>query len=175
MPLHRETIHPSTPSEAGLCQLVYCSLLKEPLTQDEVASLLAQARSNNALNAITGQLMMDDGLVIQWLEGPSDRVRSLWRKLLADTRHHCVVPLVPRKPLPTRAFSDWAMRAATRQEMVEIVKFARDMANDPNEPASPWAPAVATLCVLLEQDSATEFHMPEDLSATTNGESKAAG
>ncbi len=141
-----------------LSRLAYCSVLTSDLTPDAIASLIGQAQHNNAQSGITGQLMIDQNLVIQWIEGPKVAIDSLWQRLQADTRHHCLVQLLHAANAPERVFAAWAMRRATRQEMIELIKQAQMLAAT----AGPWSAAIGILRELVEptqsQATARSYH-----------------
>jgi Sensors of blue-light using FAD len=139
------------PASAGehLYQLAYCSLAKENVSPAALHALLEQARVRNTRHNITGMLMYDGGMFIQWIEGPMPAVQALWEKLLADPRHYGVVELMRRESWTTRLFADWAMHEATRTEMTAIVHAARDASHSLESPG-PWAGALDMLCLLLE-------------------------
>jgi Sensors of blue-light using FAD len=146
------------PAAAGIYQMAYCSVLVQPLGTLQVDQLVHHAQSYNANYGITGMLMMDNGLVVQWLEGPHDEVRSLWKRLQVDKRHHCVVMLLHRDHQAQRLFPDWTMRLSTRAEMLAIVHNARTAAISPNNLLpNPWAAAISTLCVLIDPEFAKGY------------------
>ncbi len=138
-----------------LYQLSYCSILKQEMDEAAVRAMVSQAQRKNVAQNITGMLMIEKGLVIQWLEGPKATVRALWDRLQADPRHHCIVELLHRNFATERLFPDWSMQRATRQEMLEIIHDARVKASA-GEP-SPWAGAISTMCILLDPTHAATY------------------
>ena len=138
-----------------LYQLAYCSVLTQQLDDAAVQAIVDHAQQNNVANNITGLLMIEQGLVIQWLEGKKSDVRRLWAKLQEDPRHHCLVELLHRDFAETRLFPDWSMQRTTREEMLEIVHGARKQAES-SEP-SPWAGAIGTMCLLIDPDYAKTY------------------
>jgi hypothetical protein len=141
--------------QAGLYQIAYCSVLTHAMDAQQIAHLFAQAQRNNATRHISGLLMIDGLLVIQWLEGDKAVVRALWAKILKDQRHHCIVELLHRDYQKQRLFPDWCMREATRQEMLAIVHNARELSD--SVLPSPWAGAISTLCILLDPAYAQSY------------------
>ncbi len=142
---------------SGLYQLAYCSVLKKPLTAQEAQGLVAHAQQHNAAQRITGMMMMDHGLVVQWLEGEYDTVRALWKRIQQDPRHHCIVELLHRNYQEQRLFPDWSMRYASRSEMLAIVHNARELAHKPDGLPSPWAGAMSALCILIDPEYASAY------------------
>ena len=101
-----------------LYQLVYSSVLKQSLTQSQTNALVENAQRANQAAGITGILMMDDGIVVQWLEGNKAAVRALWARLQHDPRHHCIVELLHREYQGKRLYPDWSMHQASLQDML---------------------------------------------------------
>jgi hypothetical protein len=89
-------------------QLIYSS---KPFGYDDLtlASILMQARENNARNGITGCLICREDLFLQLLEGPRDLVMSTFARILRDERHVDVVSLLSSE-IDKRLFPDWSMR-----------------------------------------------------------------
>jgi hypothetical protein len=146
----------NTPAvQSGLYQMAYCSVLARPLNADELSMLVTQAQRNNQLHHISGMLMVDGLLVIQWLEGSKDQVRTLWANILKDSRHACIVELLHRDYQTQRLFPDWSMRQATREEMMAIVHNARELSD--SVLPSPWASAISVLCILLDPEYAKSY------------------
>lgn len=140
---------------ALLYQMAYCSVLKQQLDAQAVQQIVTQAQQSNSANNITGMLMIEQGLVIQWLEGEQASVRTLWSKLQKDSRHHCMVELLHRDFVPKRLFPDWSMHRTTREEMLSIVHSAREQAE--SGAPSPWAGAIATMCILIDPEYAKTY------------------
>jgi len=89
-------------------QLIYAS---RPFGYDDLtlASILLQARDNNARNGITGCLICREDLFLQILEGPRDLVTSTFSRILRDERHVDVVNLLSSE-IHGRLFPEWSMR-----------------------------------------------------------------
>ena len=135
-----------------LYQMLYSSVLKQSMSPSEIDVLVKNAQRSNQEAGITGMLMMDAGIVVQWLEGDKSVVRELWAKLQRDPRHECMVELMHREYQEKRLYPNWSMHLTTRQNMLAIVHQAREQHNYgiPN----PWAPAIDKLCELLDNDAA---------------------
>jgi hypothetical protein len=139
-------------TDHDIYQLLYCSVFKAVPSVLDIDALVSKAQSNNLRDGITGMLMLDAGLVIQWLEGPRHAVRALWARLLADPRHHCIVELIHRDYPEQRLFPDWTMRHTSRTDMLAIVRNAHEVAQ--LGMPSPWSGALASLTILLEPEYA---------------------
>jgi hypothetical protein len=95
-------------------RLIYRSTAAQPLGNMHLCHLLASARRANVRQDITGQLAYADGMFLQCLEGPTDAIAGLWRKLLADTRHHSL-ELIDRRSVDQRLFGDWSLSFSSPQ------------------------------------------------------------
>lgn len=89
-------------------RLIYVSSAVEPLTEDELVALLADARDRNSQLGITGMLLYKDGNFLQLLEGDETAVRTLMGKITRDARHHGTIVLHEERA-STRLFADWSM------------------------------------------------------------------
>ncbi len=89
-------------------QMVYSSAAVRSLSTTALATLLEQARVNNARLGVTGLLLYHQGSFIQALEGPKDVVEELFQKIKRDPRHDTVVELLSRT-LEARQFPHWSM------------------------------------------------------------------
>jgi hypothetical protein len=91
-----------------LISLVYCSSASQPLSDMELADLLATSRRNNDAHDITGLLLYREGEFVQILEGDRYDVDQAMARINADLRHADVRVLL-EEPLHARRFSDWTM------------------------------------------------------------------
>jgi Sensors of blue-light using FAD len=147
---------------AGYYQLAYCSILKEPMSPQAMQTLVEKAQISNARSEVTGLMMVDNLLVVQWIEGRRAAVRSLWDKLQTDPRHHCIVQLLHRDFQEQRMYPNWAMQLTSRSDMLAILHDARASANKPFGLPSPWAPAISALCLLIDPEFAQNYaSLPE--------------
>lgn len=95
-----------------LVHLIYCSTATHPISDDELAALLDEARSKNIENGVTGILLYEAGGFFQVIEGKPDAIDELFRKIKQDRRHRNVVPII-HEPIVRRAFRDWTMGFST--------------------------------------------------------------
>jgi hypothetical protein len=91
-----------------LRSIVYVSAAVAPLSEVELAELLAASRSNNAAAGLTGMLLYRDGQFMQALEGDDDAVQSVYSVVAADTRHDRVRTVLDEQ-IDDRRFPDWTM------------------------------------------------------------------
>jgi len=78
------------------------------MTDDDIASILVQARGNNIRLDLTGALLYREGRFIQILEGPDERVLAQYAIIAADPRHRSVYK-ISEEPISARQFPDWTM------------------------------------------------------------------
>jgi len=88
--------------------MIYCSAAKHLFGRSELLHLLAQSRSNNLKNGVTGMLLYAEGSFFQVLEGEPGVVERLFETIRHDRRHRDVT-LIIREPVAERTFGDWTM------------------------------------------------------------------
>ncbi|WP_293994287.1 diguanylate phosphodiesterase [Sphaerotilus sp.] len=110
----------------ALTHLIYSSAATRAFSNEDLATLLAHARTKNAMQGVTGMLLHVDGSFLQVLEGEPESVGAVFQTICADPRHTQIVTII-REPIQRRAFSDWSMGhpQVTPEELAEI-----DGAND---------------------------------------------
>ena len=94
---------------APLSLILYVSTAAPGVEALEVQRILESACRFNAERRLSGALLAYAGHFLQAIEGPTDEVDALYRRIEADPRHHGVA-LVHRGPIEVRRFSGWAMR-----------------------------------------------------------------
>jgi hypothetical protein len=92
----------------NLIEMAYTSRATALLDDQELVSILKQARKFNTTHHITGVLLYKDGSFFQAFEGESDILLRLMNSIQRDARH-VDIRLLYQKPLASRNFSDWAM------------------------------------------------------------------
>ena len=80
-------------------------------------NILETSRSNNLEVGVTGNLICHSDLFLQMLEGPSNAVRRLYEKILADDRHADIVKLRDEKS-EFKLFPSWSMRNDSHQSWI---------------------------------------------------------
>ncbi|HEX8348318.1 MAG TPA: BLUF domain-containing protein [Hymenobacter sp.] len=105
-------------------QIVYTSSATDAMGDEQLKSLLLQARATNHDLRITGILLFSDGLILQVLEGEEDVVRSLYDKIRHDPRHTHVMTLSDGA-VERRVFPDWSMGFPTQKtsEFLQLAGF----------------------------------------------------
>ncbi|AEI95012.1 MULTISPECIES: BLUF domain-containing protein [Roseobacter] len=89
-------------------QLIYAS---RPFGYDSsvLAGILSQARVKNKQNDITGALICRADIYLQLIEGPAEKIETVFDKISRDDRHLEVVVLV-REQVEDRLFPEWEMK-----------------------------------------------------------------
>lgn len=107
-----------------LIQLVYAS---RPFGFDQatLSNLLLDSRRANVRDDITGALIARHDLYLQLLEGPVQKVETVYGRILNDDRHVEVTKLVDR-PIAARLFPGWAMRDDPANSWVWSIEEVRD-------------------------------------------------
>lgn len=122
----------------NMYQVLYLSNAKQRLSDDELESLLTQARDRNAQHGLTGMLVYHDGSFIQILEGEKPVVEKVLNSILNDPRHDNII-VVDEQEISQRSFPDWSMayKKITQPELDQhpaikqlFSKFDDDLRND---------------------------------------------
>lgn len=143
------TKSPAAQSEA-LLRLMYCSISAPTLTRAGLEAIHQAAELKNQALGITGALITEKRLNIQFLEGPVATVRALWHTIQQDSRHHGIVQLHEEELVGKRWFPGLPMRhtRASRAEMLAMVRSAYLEVDTNPRPA--WSQSIAPLMVLLD-------------------------
>lgn len=104
-----------------LVHCIYCSVSTKPVSQADLATLLAECRKKNSEAGLTGMLLYSDRTFFQVLEGDRPIVEALLERLTLDKRHERVTKIV-LEPIEERSFAQWTMGYAkiTKQELADI-------------------------------------------------------
>ncbi len=92
----------------ALSLLIYVSKAAVTFSEEELEALLAQARTNNASQNVSGLLIYHDGSFIQALEGDDSVLDQLYATIESDGRHEHTRVLY-RGAIEERSFDGWAM------------------------------------------------------------------
>ena len=91
-----------------MLSIAYVSAAVDVVTEDDIATLLTQARANNQRDGLTGALLYHGGRFIQIIEGPDEVLLARYETIAADPRHH-VIQVVRRQQVVERQFAEWTM------------------------------------------------------------------
>ncbi|PRI11359.1 hypothetical protein B4915_09135 [Leucobacter massiliensis] len=97
--------------------LVYTSSAVTRFYEEDLDTLLVEARARNTELGITGLLLYRNDQFIQFLEGPPRHVDALMKKIERDPRHTRVRVVLDEFALQRR-FEDWSMGYRTLREAV---------------------------------------------------------
>ena len=100
------------PRSEALERLVYCSrACVDTASLQAISELLGVSQRNNIRDGLTGALAINEGWFLQVVEGSTQALDNLLRRLAADPRH-ADVEVLSRRPVTGRLFPDWSMVAA---------------------------------------------------------------
>ncbi|TGE08199.1 BLUF domain-containing protein [Hymenobacter fodinae] len=104
--------------------IIYMSRGTQAMSDDQLRTLLQQARAANEEQNITGALVYGDGQFMQIIEGEESVLAALYAKLLADPRHTSVVKLAD-KQVGQRSFGEWSMgfRPVSAEDFAELTGY----------------------------------------------------
>ncbi|MGP9821437.1 BLUF domain-containing protein [Salinarimonas sp. NSM] len=130
-------------SEPGLTRLLYHSRMAAGLDAAARARLVSTSRRHNEALGLRGGLVLYRGVFIQALEGESEAVGELFRRLLVDPRHHAVT-LVAIGPVETHALPPVSLAMLEDEDTIEDL-LARRAARPPFDPGTLDAVAMTAL------------------------------
>ncbi len=104
--------------------IIYSSYASVNFQDDDLKTLLVQARKKNEERSITGMMLYFDGKFLQLIEGEEQEVKQLYETICNDKRHKSVVNLKEGN-IEKRFFEDWQMgfKSLTMQEMEDEKSF----------------------------------------------------
>jgi Sensors of blue-light using FAD len=129
---------------------MYSSVSAPDMTPLSLNQIFEVAVRNNQRDGITGALIANGRLNMQYIEGPEAAVRALWARIQNDTRHHSIVQLYEQVLQAPRLFPKWALLRgqASKQEMLAMVRSAYLRADASSRPD--WAQSIGPLMILLD-------------------------
>jgi hypothetical protein len=92
----------------GVRRVIYASRAVQDFDEVDLLHLLAQARSRNAANGVTGMLVYSSRSFLQLFEGDDRGVEAIWDRIRLDDRH-TDLRVLHDGPVEHRSFSDWTM------------------------------------------------------------------
>ena len=152
-------------------QIAYCSIATQSVGALDLAQQLKALDCNEFGGAVgsklTGVLMVEERLLIHWLEGPADALDAFWAQTENDPRQQCLVPLLRKRRVKKRLFDGWKMQRASRNEMMALVREAKLQISASSDPqAVDWQHAISTLNVMLDGElTACYAPVPEPIQA----------
>ena len=120
--------------------VVYVSTATRLMSEEDLESLLRDARAFNESVGITGILLYNDGTFFQYFEGPEDAVERVYERIRASHAHKDLTELL-RAAIPMRLFGLWTMGLthppASQLLMFTNWKWRRDAERLELSPPSP--------------------------------------
>ena len=107
--------------------LTYKSLATAPPSEPELRTLVSKARTRNRMLNVTGMLIYERGAFLQTLEGPKDKLDTLWTSIKQDRRHEHI-EILTEHIAPARLFSDWDLLLHSRNDNAAPVPKAASVA-----------------------------------------------
>jgi len=93
---------------AMISYLVYSSKAIEPISQSDLDDIAISSKKNNKTLDITGILLGVEGYFLQYLEGPENNVRDLYKIICEDNRHQ-EIELRATGKIDRRIFREWSL------------------------------------------------------------------
>ena len=111
-------------------QLMYISNVVNLMDEDDLNSVLEQARIKNKKLNITGMLVYHEGAFMQILEGQEDDVKSLMKTISDDPRHNNI-EILEEVTVSERCFPSWdmAFRKLTYSDIEKYPMIEQLLAN----------------------------------------------
>lgn len=92
----------------ALSHILYRSLGRLDSFSQDCDDILFAARSRNQEYRLTGFLHGEEGIFVQWLEGPQEQLEYVAGLILADPRHRDI-SIFGRGEIGERQFPNWSM------------------------------------------------------------------
>jgi hypothetical protein len=102
-----------------MLSLIYSSVATDTFGEADLAGLLAQSRTANERNDVTGMLLFRNGYFLQVLEGPDAAVREKMAVIKTDPRHTKVTMLL-EDLVDARQFPDWTMAFPSDTDLDDV-------------------------------------------------------
>ncbi|MDY6994672.1 MAG: BLUF domain-containing protein, partial [Pseudomonadota bacterium] len=103
-------------------RVTYISSSTRDLSPVEVEQLGEYSIENNQNEEITGVLLYLNGIFFKIIEGKSECIDRLYKKILADERHTNILCLKSEYNIQDRLFPNWSMKVIDTHETVEILR-----------------------------------------------------
>jgi hypothetical protein len=107
-----------------LAHLAYVSVRKNNCNEEEIEKILASCKKNNPPLDITGVLLYSENKFIQYVEGESSSLMTLYDKIKKDERHEKAV-MISYNAIPSRIFPSWHM--GSRKIALNDIGFLTDI------------------------------------------------
>ena len=95
-----------------LSHILYRSSGRLDQFKQDCEDILVSARRQNQEYRLSGFLHAEDGIFVQWLEGPTEPLEFVAGKILADPRHRDIA-ILGKGEIAERQFPHWSMGFST--------------------------------------------------------------
>ncbi|WGK65097.1 BLUF domain-containing protein [Croceiramulus getboli] len=110
--------------------LSYVSRQTHALSEEAIENMLQTCRRNNTASGITGILVYINGTFTQYIEGPEEKIDTLFEKIKRDRRHTQVIELFSGHS-DERFYGNWSMAyKSLRPEEAENITGYRPFVSD---------------------------------------------
>lgn len=109
--------------------VIYRSKVTDEMGANDVGDILLTSRMNNQRRSITGALLYRNGYFLQILEGKSEDVDDLVRRIRKDKRHTAFTVLFSGE-IGERAFPDWSMARVPEDAVARSPAVGRALESD---------------------------------------------
>lgn len=106
----------------GMVYSMYASDARQAIRSDEMNAILTVSQRNNAVNQITGFLYHEEGVFLQYIEGPEKAIFDTLNRIKKDVRH-TGFRLLSTGALKHRYFSEWDM-GLVQQSFISLKQLA---------------------------------------------------
>lgn len=120
----------ATDLQEPLYYLIYMSRAHDVLDMDMLDAVLEQSHRRNRLVGITGCLLVQGCVFMQFLEGPREAVIETFERIRNDSRHDRIF-VVDQGEQSERLFSEWFMQC---RRLDTDIPFDSGIGNDPIQP-----------------------------------------
>ena len=114
-----------------LSRLIYASL-RRPRSPSDLVDILDKSEARNAVDAITGALVLTPDYYVQLLEGERRVVNACYQRICRDPRHNHV-GLILFELIDERMFPDWSMTGVDLSEGDLIAPYTEGKVFRPEE------------------------------------------
>jgi class 3 adenylate cyclase len=114
----------------ALKRITYVSHQSKPMSSEQINALGELAAAQNARQDITGILIYSAGLFYQVIEGPEEKIDSLFEQIKEDKRHTNIFVLEIKGDYEEKRYSNWSINTINlEEESALLVQPLKDVLN----------------------------------------------
>ena len=152
----------SKPNTQMPFRIAYASRAVECSSATRMAQIAAEAARDNLPQSISGVIVHEKGINLQWLEGQANDVCELMSRISTDHRHKDVTVLEAGW-IPRRRYANWPMHFI--RPAVDKVSFRPPLTPMGELPCSPDSAAAAFDALATMHGQVTQLEEPEPAGA----------